>query len=185
MRLFCSFGSSLRLSTPRLQHLLAPFSRQLPLAQPPFRKIPARFLSTMADVEAAKRAAAKAAVANHYPHDAKWVGIGSGTTVVYVVEAIKELGVDTSATRYVPTGYQSRQLIVNSGLTAVEFDAIPAGTVLDVAFDGADEVDDELNCIKGGGACLFQEKLAAMQAKEFIVVAGKSLSAGVFSVWLL
>ncbi|KAJ5718434.1 hypothetical protein N7488_004080 [Penicillium malachiteum] len=126
----------------------------------------------MSDVEAAKRAAAQTAVANHYPKDARWVGIGSGTTIVYVVEAIKALGVDTSATRYVPTGYQSRQLIINAGLTAVEFDAIPAGTVLDVAFDGADEVDDDLNCIKGGGACLFQEKLVAMQAKEFICVAG-------------
>jgi ribose 5-phosphate isomerase A len=126
----------------------------------------------MVDVEAAKRAAAKTAVANHYPKDARWVGIGSGTTIVYVVEAIKALGVDTSITRYVPTGYQSRQLIVNAGLTAVEFDAIPAGTVLDVAFDGADEVDDELNCIKGGGACLFQEKIVALQAKEFICVAG-------------
>lgn len=128
----------------------------------------------MSDVEAAKRAAAQAAVANHYPKDARWVGIGSGTTIVYVVEAIKALGVDTAATRYVPTGYQSRQLILSAGLTAVEFDAIPAGTVLDVAFDGADEVDDELNCIKGGGACLFQEKLVAMQAKEFICVAGES-----------
>lgn len=130
----------------------------------------------MSNVEEAKRAAATTAVANHYPKNAQWVGIGSGTTIVYVVEAIKALGVDTSATRYVPTGYQSRQLIVNAGLTAVEFDAIPRGTVLDVAFDGADEVDDELNCIKGGGACLFQEKLVAMQAKEFICVAGKNCS---------
>jgi ribose 5-phosphate isomerase A len=129
----------------------------------------------MADaVEAAKRAAAKTAVANHYPENARWVGIGSGTTIVYVVEAIKALGVDTSNTRYVPTGYQSRQLIISAGLTAVEFDALPAGTVLDVAFDGADEVDDDLNCIKGGGACLFQEKIVAMQAKQFICVAGKS-----------
>jgi ribose 5-phosphate isomerase A len=43
---------------------------------------------------------------------------------------------------------------------------------LDVAFDGADEIDDELNCIKGGGACLFQEKLVATSAKKFICVAG-------------
>ena len=44
---------------------------------------------------------------------------------------------------------------------------------LDVAFDGADEIDEELNCIKGGGACLFQEKLVATSAKKFICVAGK------------
>jgi ribose 5-phosphate isomerase A len=43
---------------------------------------------------------------------------------------------------------------------------------LDVAFDGADEIDEELNCIKGGGACLFQEKLVAINAKKFICVAG-------------
>lgn len=110
-------------------------------------------------IEAAKRAAGKAAVANHYPKDAKFVGIGSGSTIVYVVEAIKESGIDTSMTRYVPTGFQSKQLILSAGLTAVDFDSLPEGTVLDVAFDGADEVDDELNLIKGGGACLFRRKL--------------------------
>jgi ribose 5-phosphate isomerase A len=131
----------------------------------------------MADlIEEAKRAAAKVAVETHYPKDARWVGIGSGTTVVYVVEAINALGVDTSATKYVPTGYQSKQLIVNAGLTAVEFDGVPPGTVLDVAFDGADEVDEDLNCIKGGGACLFQEKIVAMQAKQFICVAGEFIA---------
>jgi ribose 5-phosphate isomerase A len=88
------------------------------------------------------------------------------------VDAIVKSGIDTSATKFVPTGYQSKQLITNAKLTAVDFDALPEGTVLDVAFDGADEVDDELNLIKGGGACLFQEKIVALQAKEFICVAG-------------
>lgn len=172
-RLFCSsILSPLRIN-PRLRSLPLPLPLPLPLQRTPF-SLSARLQSTMSNVEEAKRAAATTAVANHYPKNAQWVGIGSGTTIVYVVEAIKALGVDTSATRYVPTGYQSRQLIVNAGLTAVEFDAIPRGVVLDVAFDGADEVDDELNCIKGGGACLFQEKLVAMQAKEFICVAGRN-----------
>lgn len=141
-------------------------------------------MATVSNVEAAKRAAARVAVQNHYPKDAKYVGIGSGTTIVYVVEAIKELGVDTSATKYVPTGYQSKQLIVNAGLTAVEFDALPDGTVLDVAFDGADEVDDDLNLIKGGGACLFQEKIVAMQAKQFICVAdSRKLQSRLLTGW--
>ncbi|KAJ5828252.1 Ribose-5-phosphate isomerase [Penicillium chrysogenum] len=132
---------------------------------------PQRRQSTMSAVEEAKRTAAKVAVEKHYPKDARWVGIGSGSTIVYVVEAITNLGVDTSNTKYIPTGYQSKQLIVNAGLMAVEYDALPLGTVLDVAFDGADEVDEDLNCIKGGGACLFQEKIVALQAKEFICVA--------------
>lgn len=45
--------------------------------------------------------------------------------------------------------------------------------VIDVTIDGADEVDEELNAIKGGGACQFQEKLVAEAAKKFIIVAGK------------
>ncbi|KAJ9195152.1 hypothetical protein DTO164E3_6913 [Paecilomyces variotii] len=135
-------------------------------------------------IEASKRAAARTAVQNHYPKVAKYVGIGSGTTIVYVVEAIKELGFDTSNTFFVPTGYQSKQLIISAGLTPITFDSLPEGTVLDVAFDGADEVDEELNCIKGGGACLFQEKIVALQAKEFICVAdSRKLQSRLLSNW--
>ncbi|KKY27455.1 putative ribose 5-phosphate isomerase a [Phaeomoniella chlamydospora] len=122
-------------------------------------------------IEEAKRRAAIKAVQEHFPKDPRFVGIGSGTTIVYVVEAIASLGVDTSRICFVPTGYQSRQLIINAGLVPIQFDSLPENTVIDIAFDGADEVDDDLNCIKGGGACLFQEKLVAMRAKEFICVA--------------
>ena len=129
----------------------------------------------MAEIEAAKRTAAKQAVADHFDSKAKYVGIGSGTTIVYVVEAIKALDVELSAMKFVPTGYQSKQVILKAGLTPVAFDALPSDTLLDVAFDGADEVDEELNCIKGGGACLYQEKLVATRAKKFICVAGESM----------
>lgn len=43
---------------------------------------------------------------------------------------------------------------------------------IDVTIDGADEVDEHLNAIKGGGACQFQEKLVAEAAKKFVIVAG-------------
>ena len=122
--------------------------------------------------ETAKRNAANRAVAEHFDAKYKYVGIGSGSTIVYVVEAIKALNTDTTAIRFVPTGSQSRQLVVDAGLTPITFDALPADKLLDVAFDGADEVDDDLNCIKGGGACLYQEKLVAMQARNFVCVAG-------------
>lgn len=135
-------------------------------------------------IEASKRAAGRVAVANHYPAGAQWVGIGSGSTIAYVIEAIKEAGIDTTMTKYVPTGFQSKQLIVEAGLTPIEFDAVPEGTVLDIAFDGADEVDEDLNLIKGGGACLFQEKIVALQAKEFICVAdSRKLQTRLLSNW--
>ena len=124
-------------------------------------------------IEASKRAAAQHAVKVHFPTDPRFVGIGSGTTIVYVVEAIQKLGVDLSRVCFVPTGYSSRQLIIDANLVPVAFDSLPEGIMLDIAFDGADEVDEDLNCIKGGGACLFQEKLVAMRAKEFVCVAGE------------
>jgi len=163
-------------------------------------------------VEEAKRRAAQRAVDEHFSPNFNYVGIGSGTTILYVVEAIKaacEIANDDTAiatedsstspakhsttlsdhTRrrasiddpkhplhhkihFVPTGYQSRQVILQAGLTPISFDSLPDEVVLDVAFDGADEVDSELNCIKGGGACLFQEKLVATRAKKFVCVAG-------------
>lgn len=63
------------------------------------------------------------------------------------------------------------QVILKAHLKDLKFDSLPPSTLIDVAFDGADEIDDSLNCIKGGGACLYQEKLVATQAKKFICVA--------------
>lgn len=126
------------------------------------------------DVETAKRNAAQLAVAEHFPPDPHYVGIGSGSTIVYVVEAIVALNLPhIKNISFVPTGYQSRQVILKAGLKDCKFDSLPESTMIDVAFDGADEVDEELNCIKGGGACLYQEKLVAMRAKKFVCVAGE------------
>lgn len=136
-------------------------------------------------IEDAKRAAAHRAVADHFDASAKYVGIGSGSTIVYVVEAIRELKdprIDNI--NFVPTGYQSRQVILKAGLKDLKFDSLPADTLIDVAFDGADEIDDDLNCIKGGGACLYQEKLVASQAKKFICVADhRKLQSRLLSFW--
>lgn len=49
---------------------------------------------------------------------------------------------------------------------------------IDLTIDGADEVDKELNCIKGGGACLFQEMLIARASKRFVIIAGMLLHYG-------
>lgn len=122
-------------------------------------------------VEQAKRLAARRAVDEHWPADATVVGIGSGSTVVYVVERIRELGPErTGHVVFIPTGFQSMQLITGSGLRLGAIEHYP---VMDIAFDGADECDANLDVIKGGGACLFQEKLVALGARKFVVVAGK------------
>ena len=158
-------------------------------------------VKTLDTIEASKRRAAYKAVEDHFEESYKYIGIGSGSTVVYVVEAIAAKGRDvTSKMVFIPTGDQSKQLIIEAGLPLGSIDSLPPVEVghtkmdnatalevatglqdlglkgkrqsLDVAFDGADEIDEELNCIKGGGACLFQEKLVATAAKKFICVAG-------------
>ncbi|KAK0388751.1 hypothetical protein NLU13_4994 [Sarocladium strictum] len=132
-------------------------------------------------VESAKKAAATRAVNTHLLPHHRYVGIGSGSTVVYVVEAISALGPDFyGPMTFIPTGSQSKGLIRAAGLNMVNLDERPlvqdkdgnmALVELDVCFDGADEVDEELNLIKGGGACLLQEKLVAIAAKQFVCVA--------------
>ncbi|EMG46154.1 RKI1 Ribose-5-phosphate isomerase [Candida maltosa Xu316] len=118
-------------------------------------------------VESAKKLAAYRAVDENFPENAKVIGIGSGSTVIYVAERIGQLKNKDSFT-CIPTGFQSKQLIIDNGLKLGAIEQFPD---IDIAFDGADEVDPQLNLIKGGGACLFQEKLVAAAAKKFIVVA--------------
>ncbi|RDA89968.1 hypothetical protein CP533_1959 [Ophiocordyceps camponoti-saundersi (nom. inval.)] len=128
-------------------------------------------------IESAKRQAAFQAVRDYLLPSSRFVGIGSGTTVQYVVEAIVHKGPEFYSTMaFVPTGSQSKLLIIKSGLALCNLDERPlvngSPVPIDVAFDGADEIDEDLNLIKGGGACLFQEKLVAISAVKFVAVAG-------------
>ena len=66
------------------------------------------------------------------------------------------------------SGFQSKELIVKANLRLGDVDQYPN---IDVTIDGADEVDETLNCIKGGGACHLREKVLAEAADTFILVA--------------
>uniref|UniRef100_A0A8B9FM64 ribose-5-phosphate isomerase n=1 Tax=Amazona collaria TaxID=241587 RepID=A0A8B9FM64_9PSIT len=97
------------------------------------------------------------------------LGIGSGSTIVHAVRRLAERVKEENLTIVcIPTSFQARQLILQNGLTLSDLDRHPE---LDVAIDGADEVDSDLNLIKGGGGCLTQEKIVAGYAKCFIVIA--------------
>ncbi|KAK5165068.1 ribose-5-phosphate isomerase rki1 [Saxophila tyrrhenica] len=127
-------------------------------------------------IEAAKRKAAFQAVSDHFTSNMTFIGIGSGSTIVYGVEAIKAHLAQNPPQAghmnwFIPTGWNSKKVIEAAGLIPLAFDSLPADAMMDVCFDGADEVDDELNCIKGGGACLFQEKLVACRSRKFVCIA--------------
>ncbi|XP_014211333.1 ribose-5-phosphate isomerase [Copidosoma floridanum] len=119
-------------------------------------------------LESAKKVAAHRAV-DEYVKDNNVIGIGSGSTIVYAVqrlaERVKEENLNVVC---VPTSFQARQLIINNHLTLGDLETHPK---LDCTIDGADEVDCDLNLIKGGGGCLLQEKIIASCTKTFIVIA--------------
>lgn len=143
---------------------------------------PPPHVSTAGDlVESAKRAAGRKAVEEHLLPSYTRIGIGSGSTIKYVVEAIADLPKEqTDRMKFVPTGIQSRDLIREAKLPLLAIDDMvmeaeyeEGQQYLNVCFDGADEVDLELNLIKGGGGCHYQEKLVAVSSKKFVCVAGK------------
>jgi len=120
-------------------------------------------------IEQSKKLAAYTAVDQHVRSEHKIIGIGSGSTVPYVVDRIVQQGKEVNKDRvFIPTGFQSKQLIVQAGLNLGDVDQY---STIDVTIDGADEVDRHLNCIKGGGACQLREKVLAEAARTFIVVA--------------
>lgn len=116
----------------------------------------------------AKRSAAIAAV-DQFVGNGHCVGIGSGSTIEYAVEHLAEkVKSENLSVSCVPTSFQARELIIKYGLHLSDLDRHP---LLDVAIDGADEVDKNLTLIKGGGGCLTQEKIIAAAAKTFVVIA--------------
>ncbi|KAK2494671.1 hypothetical protein MC885_002964 [Smutsia gigantea] len=124
--------------------------------------------STMSKAEEAKKLAGRAAVENHVKNN-QVLGIGSGSTIVHAVQRIAERVKQENLNLVcIPTSFQARQLILQYGLTLSDLDRHPE---IDLAIDGADEVDADLNLIKGGGGCLTQEKIVAGYASCFIVIA--------------
>jgi ribose 5-phosphate isomerase A len=119
-------------------------------------------------VEEAKKKAASQAV-DDYVKDNMIVGLGSGSTVVYAAQRLAErVKKEGLRIKCVPTSFQSYQLCVEYGLTLTSLDVNP---VLDVDIDGADEIDAQLNLIKGGGGCHVQEKIVASCAKKLVIIA--------------
>jgi ribose 5-phosphate isomerase A len=115
----------------------------------------------------AREAAARAALARLEP--GMTIGLGSGRAVWRLIELIGERWPGGSVPiRSAFASNKTRDLAAAQGIEAVELD----GRVrLDLALDGADEVDPQLGLIKGGGAALLREKIVVTAAERFVVVA--------------
>eukprot|EP00053_Salpingoeca_punica_P007349 m.67320 g.67320 ORF g.67320 m.67320 type:complete len:285 (+) comp14104_c1_seq1:1018-1872(+) len=120
-------------------------------------------------VDCAKLRAAYAAVDNHVK-SGQVVGIGSGSTIVFAVQRIaaKVKEGHLSNLLCIPTSFQARGLIEAHHLHLTDLSRHPK---IDIAIDGADEVSQELDCIKGGGGCHVQEKIVAFNSAKFVLIA--------------
>ena len=115
-----------------------------------------------------KRAAAEKAL--ELVQDGMLIGLGSGTTARFFTEGLGRLVSGGMKVRGVPTPRDTAELAAELGIPIVT----ELVGQIDLAVDGADEVDPALNLIKGRGGALFREKLVAAAAKRFVVVVDES-----------
>lgn len=118
---------------------------------------------TPTDVASYKRAAARAAA--EFVQDGMRVGLGTGSTVAHLLPALAERRLSL---RCVATSPATEQAARALGLNVDSLDAVGD---LDIAIDGADQVDPDGRLIKGGGAAHTREKIVAAAAQRFVVIA--------------
>ena len=114
-----------------------------------------------------KQAVAEAAVEQF--RDGMIVGLGSGSTAALMIQGLGQRLASGQLKDIVgvTTSFQGEVLAAELGIPLLSLNAVDR---IDLAIDGADEVDPAFQLIKGGGACHVQEKLVAARADRFIVV---------------
>jgi ribose 5-phosphate isomerase A len=115
--------------------------------------------------EKEKDAAARASV--RLVHDGDVVGLGTGSTAAYVVKCLGERVQAGLKIVGIPTSVRTQELAMSLGIPLTTLDECQQ---IDVAIDGADEFDPQLQLIKGGGGALLREKIIASAARQFVVI---------------
>jgi len=119
--------------------------------------------------DAAKRAAAQKAV--DLVTSSMTLGLGTGSTANHFIQLLGEKTRNGLFVQGVATSKETENLALANGIDLITPDET---TRLDLAVDGADEIDQRLNLIKGGGAALLREKIIAHAATKFVVIADAS-----------
>lgn len=119
-------------------------------------------------IESQKRAAAQQAVA--LVQSEMLVGLGTGSTARYFIEALAERVREGLRIRAVPTSLESKRWAGSGGISLLD----DLEAQLDLAVDGADEIDSGLNCVKGRGGALLREKIVAHASQRFVLIADES-----------
>src|SRR2546429_2657199 len=125
-----------------------------------------------AEVEAQKQAAAERALQLVKPGTI--VGLGTGSTARYFIEGLATRVRGGLTVRAVVRSLESRARAEAGGIPIPE----RADASLDLAVDGADEIDPAVNCVKGRGGALLREKIVAHASRRFVLVADESKLVG-------
>jgi ribose 5-phosphate isomerase A len=112
-----------------------------------------------------KQRSAEAAV--EYVKDGMIVGLGTGSTTEFAVKKLGEKVRDGLAIRGIPTSDITKKQAEEEGIPLIDFSET---MYIDLTIDGADEIDADLNMIKGGGAALLREKIVASASREVIII---------------
>ena len=100
------------------------------------------------------------------------LGIGSGSTALAFVELLAErIREENIKLTCIATSEQTRAFAEQRGIKIADFNTIPD---LDLTIDGADEIDHQLNLLKGGGGALLREKIVAMASDHVCIIADNS-----------
>ena len=116
-----------------------------------------------------KKLAAEKAV--EYVQNGMNIGLGTGSTAYWAIQSIGSRVKQGLEVKAVATSGQSELLARELGIQVVTFAAIDH---LDVTIDGADEIDEKLNLIKGGGGALLREKIVGSATRLYIIIADES-----------
>jgi ribose 5-phosphate isomerase A len=119
--------------------------------------------ASLSDAEGQKRAAAQAAA--ELVSDGQRVGLGTGSTVAHLLPALAARGLSL---RCVATSPATESAARELGLIVEELDELGG---LDIAIDGADQIDPSGWLVKGGGGAHTREKIVAAAAERFVVIA--------------
>ena len=99
--------------------------------------------------------------------DGMIIGLGTGSTIEYALRKIGKLCREGLDIKGIPTSIHTKRIATEEKIPLTTLDENP---VIDLTIDGADEVDSNLNLIKGGGGALTREKIIAFNSKKVIIV---------------
>lgn len=122
-------------------------------------------MSLYASQDAKKQAAAQAAL-KHLPKGGI-LGVGTGSTVNFLIDLLPELQLEGAVASSEATAQRLKKL----GIDVIDMNHVGS---LDAYVDGADEIDRHLHMIKGGGAALTREKIVASIAQKFVCIVDDS-----------